>query len=112
MKVEKLDRMTRGWFIGDFAPSLCRTRDVEVAVKRYAAGDHEAAHYHKVATEYTVIIEGRVEMFGRTFAAGDIVVCEPGDRTSFTALTDAVNVVVKLPGVSDDKYLCMEESSC
>ena len=30
---------------------------------------------------------------------------EPGEVTDFTALTDVVNVVVKLPGANDDKYL-------
>ena len=30
---------------------------------------------------------------------------EPGDATDFEALEDAENVVVKLPGANNDKYL-------
>ena len=105
MRTAKLEDMTRGWFIGDFEPSLYRTRDCEAAVRRYKAGDFEAKHYHKVATEFTVIVSGRVRMFGREFGEGDIVVVEPGDATDFTALTDAVNVVIKIPGAVNDKYL-------
>ncbi len=106
MKIGKLRDMKRGWFIGDFEPSLLKTRDCEVAVKSYRHGDHEGKHFHKIATEFTVIIQGKVRMFNQVFSAGDIVVCEPGDATDFEALDDTVNVVVKVPGASQDKYLC------
>lgn len=96
--------MKGGWFVGNFEPTLIKTGDVEVALKSYKAGDHEAAHYHKIATELTVIAKGRVKMFDQIFEEGDIVIVEPGDITDFTALTDAQNVVVKYPGASNDKY--------
>jgi len=105
MKHERIENMKRGWFIGNFEPSLLKTNDVEVAVKVYKKGDYEDAHYHKVATEITVIISGQAEMFGLVWNAGDIVVVEPGDTTSFEAIEDTVNVVVKIPGVNNDKYL-------
>ncbi|MBB4121152.1 hypothetical protein [Martelella radicis] len=105
MRTAKLEDMVKGWFIGNFEPSLCRTEDVEVAVKRYRRGDAEGLHHHRVATEYTVIIAGRVSMNGVEYGAGDIVVMEPGEATDFECLEDGtVNVVVKLPGASDDKY--------
>ena len=105
MKVESLANMKGGWFIGNFEPSLYKTNDCEVAVKNYKAGDYEEAHYHKIATEFTLIAKGRVRMFGREFTVGDIVVVEPGDVTDFKALEDSTNVVVKIPGANDDKYL-------
>ena len=105
MKTAKLADMTKGWFIGDFEPSLMKTSEFEVAVKRYKAGDHEESHCHKIATEYTVIISGRVKMNGAEYDEGTIVVMEPGEYTDFTALTDnTVNVVVKVPCVRNDKY--------
>lgn len=105
MKTAKLDEMTKGWFIGNFEPSLLKTNACEVAVKTYQKGEVESKHYHKIATEYTVIISGKVRMFDTVFSEGDIVIAQPGDVTDFEALTDAVNVVVKLPGANDDKYL-------
>lgn len=105
MKHARLDDMTKGWFVGAFSPTAHSTNDCEVAVKSYKAGEREAAHYHKVATEITLILSGRVRMAGREWEAGDIVVLEPGDVTDFEALTDAVNVVVKTPGALNDKYL-------
>lgn len=104
MRTAKLDDMVKGWFIGNFEPSLFKTNDVEVAVKKYRKGDREDAHYHKIATEFTVVLKGRIRMFDREFAEGDIVMVEPGDATDFTALEEAMNVVVKIPGMNDDKY--------
>ncbi len=106
MKNARLEDMKRGWFIGNFIPSLMKTNDVEVAVKKYKRGKKEATHYHKIATEYTVVVTGKVKMFGKEWNEGDIIVAEPGDATSFEALSDAINVVVKIPGANDDKYLC------
>lgn len=105
MIIENINYMTKGWFIGNFNPSLFKTNEVEVAVKHYKAGDHEDAHYHKIATEYTVIIEGEVEMNGVRYGKDTIIVMEPGEATDFTAITDSVNVVVKMPGANNDKYL-------
>ncbi|WP_026654819.1 hypothetical protein [Butyrivibrio sp. AE3003] len=105
MKLEKLDSMTKGWFIGNFNPSLYKTNEVEIAVKSYKAGDYENKHYHKIATEYTVIIDGEVEMNGVRYKKNDIIVMEPGEATDFTAITDSTNVVVKIPGANNDKYI-------
>lgn len=110
MKTAHLEDMVKGWFIGDFEPSLCKTGDVEVAVKRYQRGDSEAKHFHKVATEYTVIISGRVAMNGIEYSAGEIIVMEPGEATDFVCLEDnTVNVVVKYPGAKDDKFVSKSE---
>ena len=108
MKVAKLGDMTRGWFVGNFNPTLYRTNDVEVAVKTYKTGDFEDAHYHKIATEISVVQTGTVKMFDKIWKTGDIVIAEPGDITSFEALTDSVMTVVKIPGANDDKYLVEE----
>ncbi len=108
MKVMKLDEMTSGWFIGNFEPSIIKTNDVEVAVKRYKAGQKEASHYHKIATEITVIVSGEVKMNGIRYVAGDVVVIDPGDVTDFEAITDAINTVVKYPGANNDKYLTIK----
>ena len=105
MKVAKLDTMVNGWFVGNFEPTLLKTTDVEVAVKSYKKGDCEEKHYHKIATEITVIVSGKVKMNNTIYEAGDIIVIEPNESTDFEALEDTVCSVVKYPGVNDDKYL-------
>ena len=105
MKAAKLKDMVNGWFIGNFEPSLYKTNDVEVAVKSYKANDSEQRHYHKIATEISVVICGTVKMNGIVRKEGDIIVMEPGEVTDFKAMEDTVNVVVKIPGANNDKYL-------
>lgn len=105
MKNYKLNEMIRGWFVGNFEPSVFKTNDVEVGVKEYKKGDIEEKHYHKIATEITVIISGKVRMNDVIYSKGDIVMIYPEEATDFEALEDTINVVVKLPGVNNDKYL-------
>ena len=104
MKKAQLDDMFKGWFVGDFNPTAFSTDQCEVAVKTYKEGDSDAAHYHKLAHEITLVLNGTVSMLDQTWQSGDIVVIEPGEVSSFTALTDATLVVVKVPGAKDDKY--------
>jgi len=105
MKHAKLNDMVKGWFVGAFSPSAHHTPLCEVAVKRYKAGDKEAMHYHKVATEITLILSGSVRMAAKEWHEGDIIVLEPGETSAFEALTDTINIVVKTPGALDDKFL-------
>lgn len=105
MRTADLSDMVKGWFVGNFEPTLYKTDACEVAVKSYKKGDREEKHYHRIATELTVIVSGRVRMFGQVFEKGTVIVAEPGDVTDFEALEDTVNAVVKIPGASNDKYI-------
>jgi quercetin dioxygenase-like cupin family protein len=97
--------MFRGWFVGSFSPTALDTGACEVACKRYRAGEREDRHYHKLATEVTLVVEGRIAMNGIQWQPGDIVVVDPNEAVEFEAVDDAITVVVKVPGASNDKYL-------
>lgn len=105
MKLAKLKDMQAGWFIGNFEPSLHKTNACEFAIKFYKAGASEAKHFHKIATEYTVIIQGKVMMNGSEYKAGDIIIITPGLVTDFVCIEDTITAVAKIPGANDDKYL-------
>ena len=96
--------MIKGWFVGAFEPTAFKTDTCEVAIKHYEANDYDSSHYHKIATEITMIVSGEVEMNGDKYYAGDVIVIEPNDRTDFKALTKATTSVVKIPGQLNDKY--------
>ena len=100
-----LSDMVKGWFVGNFNPTAFATEKCEVAVKNYKKGDHDAPHYHELAHEITLVLDGTVKMLNKTWQSGDVVVIEPGEISSFEALSNATLVVVKVPGVKDDKYL-------
>jgi len=97
--------MFKGWLVGNFEPSLYKTDDVEVAVKNYKAGEIDEKHYHKIATEITIISDGKVRMNDTIYGSGDIITIEPGEATDFEALEDTTTTVIKIPCVNDDKYI-------
>ncbi|TXN75961.1 hypothetical protein FV228_02055 [Methylobacterium sp. WL18] len=105
MKHHRLENMKGGWFVGNFTPVVVQSSAFEVGLKTYPAGARESKHYHKVATELTLVVSGRIRMFDRIWESGDIITIEPGEATSFEALSDAVTAVVKIPSAPDDKFL-------
>ena len=107
-KIDKLDNMFKGWFVGNFEPTVLVTNDVEVGVKKYKKGEYEGSHFHKIATEITLILDGKVLMNNKEYVSGDIITIEPNVATDFKALTDVTTVVVKHPGANDDKYITGE----
>ncbi|MEW4451917.1 hypothetical protein AB1L30_04440 [Bremerella sp. JC817] len=105
MQTHRLEDMKGGWIVGDFNPTILPTKELEVAIKTYAAGDKEPKHHHKIAEEITVIASGKVVMCDQVIEAGTIVQLEPGESTAFEALEPTITVVVKRPSVPGDKYL-------
>lgn len=104
MNTFNISDMINGWFVGNIIPTAFTTKNVEVAFKEYKSGEYHPAHYHKIATEITLIASGRVIMNGVTYMKGDIIVIPPYDRTDFRVIEDTSTVVVKIPGANNDKY--------
>ena len=105
MKIDKIENMPGGWFIGNFFPSVIQTEEFEICVKRYKAGQIESLHFQLVATEVTVVISGKIRMGGKTFGPNDIILLEPGEVCDFEAKTDTVLVAVKTPSLPEDKVV-------
>jgi hypothetical protein len=94
----------KGWFIGDFTPTLNSSKDFEIAFKSYKAGDFETIHYHKIATEYTLVTLGIVSFNNITYSKGDIVKVFPFEKIAFKSITDSETVVIKIPSSKNDKF--------
>lgn len=105
MKVLKFGDMINGWFIGNFEPAVLKTDQFEVAYHKHKKGEQHDIHYHKKATEYNLLIRGKMIMNDKEFSEGDIVIMEPYDVAEAVFLTDVEIVVVKVPSVKNDKYV-------
>lgn len=103
--MKNINDFTKGWFIGDFEPSLLKTTDFEVAVKEYKAGDSEDNHLHKEAIEFTIVLDGTIMMNGIEYNRNDIIRIEKNEATKFESITDSRTLVVKTPSVKGDKYI-------
>ena len=106
MKKHELSDFIRGWLIGDFEPSVFKTKDFEFAVKIYENGDREKTHMHKKAGELTVIINGKFKMNDKVYQKGDVIWVDPRETVDFKCLEDGTTAVIKIPSVRNDKYIC------
>lgn len=100
----KITDFHRGWFIGNFEPSLLKTDQFEVSVLNHYKGEKWPAHYHAIATEYNVLIKGKMVINGESMEEGDVFVFEKGDIADPEFLEDCTLVCVKVPSIPGDKY--------
>lgn len=105
MRVERLEAFVGGWFIGNFNPSIVESKDFEVCVKHFRAGDSEPVHFQREAWEVTAIIQGECEIGGISLSAGDVVLIEPLEAAGFLALSDCTLVAIKSPSEPGDKVI-------
>lgn len=109
MKSDKLTSFKDGWVVGNFEPSLFRSRNFEFGVKKFPQGHVEPCHFQISATEITVILKGEVRLGGLRFHVGDVVLLEPLEHADFEALSDCELAVVKAPSEPNDKVICSGE---
>jgi quercetin dioxygenase-like cupin family protein len=105
MKIYKIDDMTRGWFIGDFEPSVLRTKDFEVGVLTHNKGEDWPAHYHEFSTEYNLLLKGKMTIQKQELNEGDIFIIEKNEIANPIFLEDCKILVVKTPSVIGDKII-------
>lgn len=104
MIIDRMDRMVRGWFIGDFDPAILRTKDFEVAYLRHAKGEKWDAHYHVDQVEYNYLIRGSMIVQGTLLVAGDIFVLDKHEVADPEFLEDCELICVKVPSLPHDKH--------
>ena len=96
MKYSRLQEYTRGWIVGDFLPSILRTKEIEVGIKSFKKGEKE---------EQTVVISGIIKMYNKILSKNEIILLEPGDLSEFECIEDASLVIVKYPSNPNDKII-------
>ena len=101
-----MDDMKAGWFIGDFNPSVFKTKDFEIGYKCHSKGEKWPTHYHKIATEINYLIAGSMTIQKQHLTKGDIFIFEPGEIADPEFHEDCQLIVIKTPSVIGDKYEC------
>lgn len=88
-----------GWFIGNFEPSIVRTKSVEIAYQKGKKGEPVPKHYQRVSTEYNLLVKGKMQVNGKEYNEGDFFIFEPYVVCEVEFLEDSEIVVVKMPSV-------------
>lgn len=110
MRRSRIEDYWRGWFIGNFDPAVLKTDQFEVGVLTHTKGEYWAPHYHKVALEYNVLLDGKMHI---KFSDGSVEHIKPGDVFVFEREEisipffdeDCRVLVIKVPSVKGDKYV-------
>jgi len=102
MRIDRIENFTRGWFVGNFEPTIFSTKDFEVGVLFHKKGTL-AAHYH-TSIELNYLISGEMTIHGKKLMPGDIFIIEPYEVVDPVIVKDCTLVVVKTPSMPGDKY--------
>jgi quercetin dioxygenase-like cupin family protein len=105
MQITHISNFTNGWIIGNFDPSVLKTEKFEIALMYHKKDESWPAHYHKIATEYNVIIKGKELIQGVELNPGDVFIIGPYEVADPIFLEDCEVLVVKVPSVPGDKYM-------
>lgn len=92
-----------GWVLGNFDPTLIRTKLFEFAYKEVEAG-FKTNHVHKIAAEISIVTRGVCKVNGELFTTGKGFLLSAGDPIMFEAISDCCFAVMKFPSVVGDKY--------
>lgn len=104
MQVKHVSNFHRGWFVGNFEPSVLRTESFEVGYLTHKRGEYWAPHTHKIATEINYLIRGKIGFADKIIEAGNVFVFEPNEVAAPVFLEDCELIVIKTPSVPGDKY--------
>ena len=108
MKLDKLSRMKKGWFIGNFEPACVRTKHFEVAYKKHKRREFWPWHHQKEATEINLLVRGHLKLkfpFKKDvqLKPGTIFIFPPKEAAKPIFLTNCELVVIKIPSLPKDK---------
>ena len=105
VKSSHISTMTRGWFIGDFTPSVLRTSHFEVGLMSHKKGENYAPHLHNELDEYNLLVSGKMMINNEIIEEGEIFIIKKGMLTKSEFFEDCKIVCVKQPSIPSDK-LC------
>jgi hypothetical protein len=99
-----LSEFWRGWFIGNFEPSILKTDQFEVGMLTHIKGEKWPKHYHAQHTEYNLLVKGKMAICNEVINEGEIFVLNPNEVADPEFLEDCLVLCIKQPSVPGDKH--------
>ena len=95
-----------GWFIGNFKPNLIVSNEIEVGIKTVEKNTQPDYHYHKIKTEYTILLRGKIKCMitNHIVSTGQIIILKPFERNDQLFLEKSLILVINTPSAVNDKY--------
>jgi len=105
MEIFDIKNMFRGWFLGDFEPSVYKTKDFEVGYLSHSKGEIWPTHYHEKVLEINLLIKGRIKFGDVIIEPGHIFIFKPFEISEPEFLEDCELVCIKTPSIPNDKVI-------
>jgi len=99
-----IDDFVRGWFIGDFTPSIYKTNEYELGVLSHSENEKWGFHFHKEADEINFLLEGRMKLNDKIIEKNSLFVIPKNQIACPIFLKDCQIICIKVPSVPTDKY--------
>lgn len=95
----------RGWLIGDFTPSLVRTKEFEIGILSHKAGEKWPYHIHDKQDEYNYLINGTMTVNDILYSTGDTFVLYKGHPAVPIFKSNCTVLCFKFPSIPSDKRI-------
>ena len=101
-----LGKFVRGWFVGNFHPTLLRTSDFEVGINIHKKTvDSYDFHYHEEVEEFNILIWGNMILNNVNITQGQYFNVKPRQITCSIYTEDTMILCVKSISSPKDKFL-------
>ncbi len=102
MRCLSVDGVKNGFFVGDFEPSAFSSDHCEIAYRKYVKGSFDGGFYRDRDTQILLITSGSIDVDGKEYSKGSIVIWEPLDIINIFAIEESEVVLMKFPGTKGD----------
>ncbi len=96
-----------GWFVGSFKPNLVNNQDIEVGIKVIPENTKPDYHFHKIKTEYTILLQGKIICLEKNIhiSPGTTIKLLPYEKNDQFFPERSLILVLNTPSVKGDKYI-------
>jgi hypothetical protein len=99
----------RGWFIGDFEPSLERLKTFEACYTSHKRDETSDPHYHTSSTEINLVISGKLLVNGKLLEEGGIFIYDKNEVSDVQFVEDTKLLIIRIPSAPNDKVIVSRE---
>jgi UDP-N-acetylglucosamine diphosphorylase / glucose-1-phosphate thymidylyltransferase / UDP-N-acetylgalactosamine diphosphorylase / glucosamine-1-phosphate N-acetyltransferase / galactosamine-1-phosphate N-acetyltransferase len=96
----------RHWIVGDFKPSIFKTKQFEIGLPTHKKGEKWDFHYHENIDEINVLLEGNITINNKPIHRGDIFYIQRNQLTCPNFLESSRFLCIKNTSIIGDK-ICL-----
>ncbi len=106
MKINHINDMKNGWMVGNFNPSVLKTKDLELGHHKYSKGHISEKHYHAMTNEINYILQGKIKVNNHLFLeTGHVFVVSPYEIITVEFLEDTDLIIARDGSYPKDKII-------